>query len=125
MNIQGKNLKLMVVDDVDDICEFMQLYFTRRGFTVFTAGSAEDALPIIKERSPDIMLLDVNLPKMNGIDMLKLVRKFNDKVKVIMVTGYDVEFQKDPEFQKLNVFDVMRKPVTPEALDSNMERLLK
>ena len=125
MVYSGKNLKLMVVDDIDDVCEFMQSHFKRRGFTVFTAGSAEDALPIIKEHSPDIILLDVNLPKMSGIDMLKLVRQFNDKVKVIMITGYDVEFQKEPEFQRLNVFDVMLKPVTPETLDSNIERLLK
>lgn len=125
MNIQGNNLKLMVVDDIEDVCEFMQSHFKRRGFNVFTAGSAEDALPIIKEQAPDIMLLDVNLPQMNGIDMLKLVRQFNNTVKVIMVTGYDLDFQKDPEFQKLNVFDVMRKPVSTEALDSNIEKLLQ
>lgn len=125
MNTQGKNLKLMVVDDVEDVCEFMQSHFTRRGFSVLTAGSAEDALPIIKEQAPDIMLLDVNLPQMNGIDMLKAVRQFNNTVKVIMITGYDLDFQKDPEFQKLNVFDIMRKPVTTEALDSNIEKLLR
>ncbi len=125
MNIQGKNLKLMVVDDVEDVCEFMQSHFTRRGLNVLTAGSAEDALPIIKEQAPDIMLLDVNLRQMNGIDMLKAVRQFNNTVKVIMITGYDLDFQKDPEFQKLNVFDVMRKPVSTEALDSNIEKLLK
>lgn len=125
MNIQGRNLKMMVVDDVEDVCEFMQSHFTRRGFQVLTAGSAEDALPVIKEQAPDIMLLDVNLPQMNGIDMLKLVRQFNDRVKVIMITGYDLEFQKDPEFQKLNVFDVMHKPVTTEALDANIEKLTK
>lgn len=115
----------MVVDDIEDICEFMQSHFTRRGFNVLTAGSAEDALPIIKEQAPDIMLLDVNLPRMNGIDMLKVVRQFNNSVKVIMISGYDLDFQKDPEFQKLNVFDVMRKPVTTEALDSNIEKLLR
>lgn len=124
MNTQGKNLKLMIVDDVEEVCEFMQSHYSRKGFKVFTAGSAEDALPIIKSESPDIMLLDVNLPNMNGIDMLKVVRQFNNTTKVIMVTAYDINFQKDPEFQKLNVGDVMRKPVLPGALDVNIEKLL-
>ena len=124
-NFGNNKLKLMIVDDIEDICEYMQSHFKRRGFTVFTAGSAEDALPIIKEECPDIMLLDVNLPKMNGIDMLKLVREFNNTVKVIMVTGYDTDFQKDPEFQKLNVLGVMGKPVNIEALDSSIEKITK
>lgn len=117
-------VKLMVVDDVSTIREFIQRYFERRGFTIFTAGSAEDALPIIREQAPHIIILDVNLPKMSGIDMLKVVRQFNERVKVILVTGSDIEYQKDPEFLKLNVFDVMRKPVTIEALSLNIEKLL-
>lgn len=124
MNTQVENLKLMIVDDVEDVCEFMQLYFRRRGFKVFTAKSAEEALPVIKEELPDIIILDVNLPRMNGIELLKIIRQFNDKVKVIMITGYDLEFQKDPEFKKLNVFNVLLKPVTTETLEENITRLL-
>ncbi|MDP2941053.1 MAG: response regulator [Candidatus Omnitrophota bacterium] len=125
MDTQKKNLKLLIVDDTDDVCEFMQSYFRRRGFDVFAAGSAEDAIPIIREQSPDIMVLDMNLPGMSGPDMLKSVRQFNQAVKVIMITGYDLDLQSDPEFQKLNVFDVMHKPVTADALNANIEKLLK
>lgn len=120
-----KKLKLLIVDDIEDVREFMQSYFTRRGFMVFTAGSGEEALALIKEQSPEIMFLDVNLPRMSGIDLLKLARGFNQAIKVAIITGYDTDFQKDPDFQKLNVFDVMRKPVTVETLDAAIEKLLK
>lgn len=120
-----KKLKLLIVDDIEDVREFMQSYFTRRGFMVFTVASAEEALALIKEQSPEIMLLDVNLPRMSGIDLLKSAREFNQTIKVVIITGYDTDFQKDPDFQKLNVFDVMRKPVTVETLDAAIEKLLK
>jgi len=123
--MNSSNLKFLLVDDEKDICKYTALHLKRKGYNTFVANSPDAALSLIKEQDPDIMLLDVNMPKMSGIDMLKIVRQFNDKVKVIMITGYDVEFQKDPEFQKLNVFDVMLKPVSSEALDLNIERLLK
>lgn len=126
MNDYNENkVKLMIVDDVEDVIDYMGSHFRKRGFNVFSAGSAEEALPVIKKESPDIMLLDMNLPKMNGIDLLRLVREFNTGIKVIMVTAYDMDLQKEPELQKLNVLAVMRKPVRIEDLDLNINKIIK
>lgn len=103
--------KLLVVDDGVDIREYLKLYFERRNFIVFTAESAEDALPIIKEQNPDIMFLDVNLPKMSGIELVKLIREFNNTIKVIMVSGNYFDFQKEPQLKTLDIFEFLHKPV--------------
>ena len=110
---------------MEDICEFMQSHFRKKGYFVFSARSAEEALPAIKELTPDILLLDVNLPKMTGIDLLKLIRQFNKTSKVFMITGSGIDFQDDTEFQKLNVSQVMSKPVNIELLDSSIESILE
>lgn len=110
-------IKVFVVDDEEDTREYIKSHFKRRGYLMFTAGSAEEALPIIKEENPNIMLLDVNLPKMNGIELLKLVRQFNLGIKVILVSGSDMGPLNDPQIKGLDVLEVVRKPVSFEALE--------
>ena len=117
-------IKVMVVDDMEDVCEFMRSHLRKKGCVVFTARSAEEALPIIREQAPDILILDVNLPKMSGIDLLKSVRPFNSTVKVFMATGSGMDFQDDAEFQKLNVLGVFAKPVNIAVLDRKIEESL-
>lgn len=104
-------LKIIVVDDMPIVREFVVKYFQRRNYTIFAAESAEDALPIIIEQKPDIMLLDIDLPKMSGIELLRLVRNFNTTVKVIMVSGYTLDLQNDKQLKALNIFEVLNKPV--------------
>ena len=110
-------IKVFVVDDEEDTREYIKSHFQRRGYLMFTAGSAEEALPIIKEENPDIMLLDVNLPKMDGVELLKLVRQFNPTIKVILVSGSEMDSVDDSKLKGLNVLEVMRKPVSFEALE--------
>jgi YesN/AraC family two-component response regulator len=88
---------------------------------VLVANSGEEALPIIKEQNPEIMLLDMNLPKMSGIELLKLVRQFNNIVKVIMVSGYELN-SNDPQFQELDIFEFMRKPIGFSELESIIKK---
>ena len=114
-------LKLLVVDDEEEIREFVGSYFKRRGYVVLAANSGEEALAVIREQSPDIMLLDMNLPKMNGIELLKLVRQFNNIVKVILVSGYELN-RSDPQFQELDIFEFMRKPIGFSELESTIKK---
>lgn len=115
--------RLLVVDDEEEIREFAGSYFKRRGYIVLVADSGEEALAIIREQSPDIMLLDMNLPKMSGIELLKLVRQFNNIVKVIMVSGYELN-SNDPQFQELDIFGFMRKPIGFIELESAIKKAI-
>lgn len=81
--------KLMVVDDEPDICDFMQSFFKERKFKVLTAHNGGEALNLMLSERPHIILLDHLIPGMNGIEILKRVKKMDNNVKVIMITTLD------------------------------------
>ena len=122
--MSSNKTKILVVDDLTVILEHFKWYFERRNFEVLTVASAEEALPIIKENNPDIILLDINLPKMSGIDLLKLVRKFNQTVKVIMVSGYNLDAATEALFQELGVLQFIPKPVELSELELTIKKAL-
>ena len=117
-------IKLLIVDDEEEACGYMKAHFLRRGFIVLIAGSGEEALGLIKEQTPDIMLLDVSLPKMSGLELLKTVREFNQVSKAILVSGYEIDFGNDPNIKSLDIFDVIRKPVSFDVLDEAIKKAI-
>lgn len=123
--MNSNNLKILVVDDETEVCEYMAAHLRRKGYDALIADSAEAALPIIKEQNPDIILLDINLPGMSGIDLLKLVRQFNTIIKVVVISGYLIDFQHDEQFKGLCILESLQKPVPFSTLDSALERIIK
>lgn len=115
--------KLLVVDDMLTVREAIQYYFEGKGYIILSAASAEEALPIIKESSPDILLSDVNLPQMNGIELVKLVRQFNKTIKVIIMSG-NLEFRKDPQLKALNILEIFDKPMDFDKLEAVIKKAL-
>ncbi len=81
-------IKIMVVEDEEVMNVHIKSYFERREYSVITASSAEEALPMVAKENPDLMLLDIGLPGMNGLELLKEIRKFNRRLKVILISGY-------------------------------------
>mgnify|MGYP001618893746 FL=1 len=80
--------KLLVVDDEDGILEEVKSYFEEEGFQVFTADSGEDGIQLLKREKPDILLLDMKLPDMSGLLVLKVAKESSPLTKVIVNTGY-------------------------------------
>ena len=115
--ILENKIKVFVVDDEEDTREYIKSHFKRRGYHMLTAGSAEEALPIIKEENPNIMLLDINLPKMNGIELLKLVRQFNPTIRVVLVSGSEIDSSNGSQIKELDVLEVVQKPISFEDLE--------
>src|SRR3989338_9738493 len=111
--------KILVVDDEPDITASFQSFFGKRGFLVNTAASGNDALDIIKTSKPDLVFLDLTLPEINGKEVLKELRSFDKKTKVIIITGHALESEADDEeFQSLVISAYLNKPI-------NLERLLE
>lgn len=108
--------KLLIVDDEIDIREFAKRFFTKRGIGVFTAGGGKEALEIIDQEKPDLVLLDMRMEQMNGIDVLQRLREKHNETKVIMVTGVEDE-QVIGEAKKLGVKDYIHKPLVLEELE--------
>ena len=121
-----QKVKIIVVDDEASVRETITTYFTMKGYEVFTAESGEKALPIIIEKKPDVILLDLNLGGgMTGLDLLKLVREFNKTVRVIMVTGATENLKENPEFSGLGISDFLQKPVTVSKLKEAVKKVLE
>ena len=103
--------KVLVVDDDKNICELLKLYLNKEGFETYFAYDGSEAVTSAKENEPDIIILDVMMPVINGWEACKLIRQFSD-VPIIMLTALDTTENK---VQGLNIGadDYIVKPFEP------------
>jgi DNA-binding NtrC family response regulator len=100
---------VLAVDDESNIRRLIRNEFTLEGFDVTTAKSGEEGLALFQKKQFDVILLDIKLPKMSGIEVLRKVKKSSNAVEVIMITGYG-DVQTAVESLKLGAFDYVPKP---------------
>ena len=79
--------RMLVVDDERDICDCLAQFFSAKGFSVISAFSGEEALAQIEHDPVDVVLLDILLPGLSGIEVLKRLKIRHPYVRVVMVTG--------------------------------------
>jgi DNA-binding response OmpR family regulator len=109
------NLKMLCVDDHEDLRNSLKRQFTDEDFDVETASDGDIALDMIKKNEYDIVLLDMKMPKMNGMTVLKEMRKINKNPHVIMLTAID-DVPTALECVRLGAKDYISKPYDPEEL---------
>ena len=108
--------RILVVDDEAPVREVLAEYFATEGYAVESAGSGVDALTAVRGGRADLVLLDVRMPGLDGVQVLRQIREFNANVPVIMVTANeDVSLAK--ETLKLGAFDYVAKPFDFDYLD--------
>lgn len=88
-------IKFLIVDDEPDVVDSVSELFTLRNYNVITATSGTKALEMVKKEKPNIIILDIRMPDINGIDVLKEVKKNYPKIRVIMLTGVEDESTKN------------------------------
>ena len=109
--------KMLVVDDEMDVCDFVKHFFEERNYTVATALDGEEAVRIVKNHKFDIILLDIRMRKIDGIETLKRIRTFDSSVNVIMVSAVEDQSKMD-EASKLGACQYITKPLILEELES-------
>jgi two-component system response regulator VicR len=103
--------KLLVVDDDKDITDTLQHRLTQQGFEVVTAYDGEEALSKVKSDNPDIIILDLLLPKMHGFEVLKELReKFRDKWRPVIIVSAQVELESVQKGYSLEADHYLTKP---------------
>ncbi|MBI5376744.1 MAG: response regulator [Candidatus Schekmanbacteria bacterium] len=85
---------ILVVDDEENIRTLFRVELTDEGYTVLTAETAEEALVILSKQTPDLITVDIKLPDMNGVELLRKIKEINRQLPVIMCTAYD-EYKQD------------------------------
>ena len=81
--------QMLIVEDERDICECLQQFFSERGFAVVSAFSGEEALELLKEQPVDVILLDLLLPGLSGIEVLRRAKQLHPQARVVIVTALD------------------------------------
>ena len=108
--------KLLVVDDEIALCDLLRHFFIKQGYRVSMATSGTEALTVITKEQPDLMLLDVKMPRMSGIEVLKQLRERGDEVKVIMVSASRDDMTIN-EARRLGAIDYITKPFHLDYLE--------
>lgn len=108
--------KILTVDDQMGIDSFFYEFFTARNYEVFNALNGKDALKIVEKEKPRIVLLDINMRGMDGIETLKRIKQIDKDVSVIMVTGVKDE-DVEKKAKELGADDYITKPLSLEYLD--------
>ncbi len=109
-------IKLLIVDDEIDIREFARNFFRKRKIEVLTASDGKEALEIITQEQPSLVLLDIRMEGMTGIDVLRKLREVGSQIKIILVSGVKDEALVQ-EAERLGVTGFINKPLILEELE--------
>jgi DNA-binding NtrC family response regulator len=115
---------LLLVDDEEAILETLRKRLTRRGFTVLTANSGTLALQTLAVSPVDVVVLDVKMPGMDGIETLDKIKQAHPRVEVIMLTGH-ANVEAAMRGMELGAFDYLMKPADFEDLLYKIEDAYK
>ena len=115
--------KILIVDDEMGILEEVRDYLIEEGFEVLATDTGKEGIIYLSNFKPDLMLLDMKLPDMSGIEVLKACRQVSTPTKVIVATGY-VDQKLIDEAEKLGRDAFMQKPFNLEHLRAEIDRLL-
>jgi two-component system cell cycle response regulator len=115
--------KILVVEDDTAIRELIHMYLEKSGFESFTAISAEEAIDILKDQEIGIVLTDVQLPGVNGLELTKMIRR-NYNSDIIIMTGYSLDYTIE-EAMARGASDLIIKPVRLEDLLLRINVVLK
>jgi DNA-binding response OmpR family regulator len=117
MSSLGGNSKVIIVDDEKTICESLAAIFTSRGYESKVAFSAEQAVEIIAEWQPDLAILDVGLPKTNGIDLAIALKTSHPACRVLPFSGQPstTDLLADAAANG-HPYEIVAKPVHPTVL---------
>jgi DNA-binding NtrC family response regulator len=113
--------KVLLVDDETEFLENLSERMSMRGMNVSTADNPASALKAVDEDSYDAIVLDLQMPDMNGIELLKFIREKHPEMQVILLTGH-ATLEKGVEAMKLGAMDFMEKPADINALTEKIKK---
>jgi len=106
---------ILVVDDEESICQSLKAILSDEGYQVLVAGSGEDAVKTVEEEMPQLVLLDIWLPGMDGLETLKAIKRINPQMMVIIMSGHGT-IETAVRATKLGAFDFIEKPLSLDKI---------
>jgi two-component system, OmpR family, alkaline phosphatase synthesis response regulator PhoP len=121
---ENMSKKVLVVDDEPSIVTLLQYNLEQAGFEVITANDGEEGMKKAVREQPDLMILDLMLPKMDGIEVCKQLRQQKIMLPILMLTAKDDEFDKVLGLE-LGADDYMTKPFSPREVLARIKAILR
>jgi two-component system alkaline phosphatase synthesis response regulator PhoP len=115
--------RILVVDDEDSIVQLVSYNLRRAGYEVVSTGNGEEALALARSEAPDLVILDVMLPGMDGFDVCKELRK-EHQMPILMLTARDEEIDRVVGFE-IGADDYVVKPFSPRELVGRVKAILR
>ena len=119
-----KEFKVLMVDDEEDFVKTLAERMQMRDLDSDVALSGEQALQIVEDQIPDVMVLDLKMPGIDGMEVLRRVRKAYPQVQVVILTGHGSE-KDEAEAKRLGAFAYLQKPVDIEKLVVTLKNAYK
>ncbi len=121
--MNGKNT-LLIVDDDPYVLESISTLLKEYGYAVFTAQNAADAMNLVEKIAFDVVLTDIKMPQVTGIELLQNIHAYNQQVPVILMTAF-AELDVAVDAVKRGAFDFITKPYNPDYLLHSVEKAVK
>jgi len=115
------NTKLLLVDDEEGIRKVLGITLSDIGYTVYTAENGDQALKIFREKTPPIVLTDIKMPGMDGIELLQTIKQESPDTEVIMITGHG-DMDLAIKSLKYRAIDFVTKPINDDVLEIALNR---
>lgn len=110
----GNNISILIIDDAKDTLIILEKALTKQGFKTYTSEKVIEAIDIIKKNNIDIVISDINMPEISGLDFLFWIQENSPKIKVILITS--LPFEEIQDFVTKNSIIYFEKPVKPKEL---------
>ena len=121
-----EKIKILLVDDEPDILEFISYNLVKEGFEVFTCGNGKDAIQMARQERPQIIILDVMMPDLDGIETCRVIRETPElkDVLIAFLTARNEDYSQIAGFDA-GAEDYINKPIKPRVLVSRIKALLR
>jgi two-component system, NtrC family, response regulator AtoC len=119
-----RRTKILVVDDEHLIRWSLEQNLKKQGYELLTAGTGEDALRLVREEQPDLVLLDIQLPGISGLEVLEKIKEFDDDIIVIMVTAHG-GLETAVTAMRIGAYDYLNKPFNLDEMSIVIKKALE
>lgn len=120
------SVKILVVDDEPDILEFLEYNLKKEGYRVITASNGEDGVALAEKEQPDLIILDIMMPKMDGVEVCRTLRAKSmfDKTLIAFLTAREEDYSQIAALE-VGGDDYITKPIRPRVFMSRVKALLR
>lgn len=119
--VEGNTYKVLVIDDETATLTMFRLFLSAYGYQVFVAEDGESGLALVRQHRPDIVFTDLKMPRMDGFQVLKEIKRLAPGTEVIIITGHG-DMDLIVQALNLNATDFINKPIKRTALDAALRR---